>query len=706
MYFLSQTLPGLADSGKSFNNQQQVLMIFLRPEFLYGLTALSIPIIIHLFNFRRHKKLYFSDISRLKNITAHTRKQQKLKHLLVLLMRLLAIFFIVVALAGPEFKKNNGPVSGKSNNVALYVDNSFSMMAEGQNGRLFENARQDALQLIEQSADNTNFIILSNSNEGNLNRMLGKNAAISELEKLEVTSSTKKLSQVINIRNHIMQNNELANCDTYMLSDFQANTSDISSFPIDSTNNYLFIPFKNLHNKNIYIDSLHIGNPDLMKNEVIELSVWIKNDSDTDYEKVPLRLTINDKQKAVAGIDIKAGTSKQVNLNFTVSKAGWQYGLIEIEDFPITFDDQMFFAFEVVQFINVLVIGADSDNTFLEKFYSSDNIFNFSEMNYRAIDFGRLSSFNLIILNEVPNISSGLINQIKQFITEGGNLLFIPPNEENLDDISTFLKEMNAGKVIGIDTTSTRVTRLKLSNNLFSESITNVPQNADLPIVKKHFRYKFPVNSGVETLVSLLSGNDFLSKKKIGSGQLYILSTQMDPDFSNFASHLLFAPIMHGIASKGSTIQKLYYTLGKDNNISIDINNFVNSETPFSLFSPLTQHSIIPGQKQKNGKIDIDLSNIILQNGYYNLMIHDSIVAMYAFNYNRDESEMNYFNIDQLNDLCRKSGLKYFSVLDNSNPKYTEVINALQKESDFWKLFIIFALFVILMEILILRFWK
>jgi len=191
-------------------------------------------------------------------------------------MRLLAIFFIVVALAGPEFKKNNGPVSGKSNNVALYVDNSFSMMAEGQNGRLFENARQDALQLIEQSADNTNFIILSNSNEGNLNRMLGKNAAISELEKLEVTSSTKKLSQVINIRNHIMQNNELANCDTYMLSDFQANTSDISSFPIDSTNNYLFIPFKNLHNKNIYIDSLHIGNPDLMKNEVIELSVWIK----------------------------------------------------------------------------------------------------------------------------------------------------------------------------------------------------------------------------------------------------------------------------------------------------------------------------------------------------------------------------------------------------------------------------------------------
>lgn len=681
-------------------------MTFIRPEFLYGLFALAIPIIIHLFNFRRHKKLYFSDISRLKSITAHTRKQQKLKHLLVLLTRLLAILFIVVALAGPELKESNGSEFDRYNNISLFVDNSFSMMAEGQNGRLFENARKDALQIIEQSADNANFIILSNSNEDNLNRTLSKNAAISEIEELEITASTKKLSQVINIRNRIMQNSELENCDTYFLSDFQSNTSDINSFPIDSTNNYIFIPFRNLNNKNIYIDSLHISNPDLMKNEVIGLTVWIKNDSDADYEKVPLRLTINDKQKAVAGIDIKAGTSKQVNLNFTLSQVGWQYGLIEIEDFPITFDDKMFFAFEIVPNINVLVIGTNSNNTFLERFYSSDSIFNFYKMNYKAIDFGRLKSFNLIILNEIPNISSGLISQIRQFISDGGNLLFIPPNQEHLNDISSFLKEMNAGEVVGIDTTLTRVTRLKLSNNLFSESIIKVPQNADLPVVKKHFKYKFSVNSEVETLVSLLSGDDFLSKKRIGSGQLYILSTQLDPDFSNFASHLLYAPIMHGIASKGSTVQKLYYTLGKDNNISLDINNFTNSETPLSLFSPISQHSIIPGQKQKTGKIELDLSNITLQNGYYNLMINDSIVALLAFNYNREESEMDYLGIDQLNSQCEGSELRYYNVLDNTNPKYTEVINALQKESDFWKLFITFALFVILMEILILRFWK
>ncbi|MBC8319217.1 MAG: BatA domain-containing protein [Bacteroidetes bacterium] len=681
-------------------------MFFIRPEFLYGLIALLIPVIIHLFNFRRHRKLYFSDISRLKNITTHTRKHQKLKHLIVLLMRILAIVFIVLALSGPELKKDEPATSYRTRTVALYVDNSFSMMAEGNNGRLFENARQDAIQIIEHSTDNTNFIVISNNNNGQLNRVLGKETAVSELEKLEITSDSKKLSQVMDTRNRVLQNSELQNCDTYIFSDFQANSSDITSFPDDSTNNYFFIPFHHLQNKNIYIDSCRIDNPDLMKNKVIGLTVWIKNDSDTDYEKVPLKLMINEQQKAVAGIDIEAGTTKKVNLNFTVSQSGWHTGLIEIEDFPITFDDRMYFAFNVRQFVEVLVIGPGDNNKYLEKFYNSDDIFNISEMNYRSIDFSLLKNINLIILNGIPDISTGLISKAKQYIKDGGNLLFIPPLPESVNEISVFLKEMNAGEVAGLDTTMTRITGLKLTNNLLSESVIKVPKNADLPIVKQHYSYRFPVTSGVETIVSLLSGDDFLSKKNIGSGHLYLLSAGLDNSYGNFASHLLFVPVMHGIASKSGSAQKLYYTLGEDNSIVINTGNNLTTESPFTLFSLLTQHSIIPGQQYKNGKLYLSLDNIILQNGYYNFMMFDSTLSVFAFNFNRDESEMDYFDINELTEQCKESGLKYYRILNTSDPKYTEVINALQKESDFWKLFIIFALFVILIEILILRFWK
>ena len=156
--------------------------------------------------------MYFSDISKLKNITITTRKQQKLKHIVVLILRMLAILFIVLALAGPELK-NDAKQSSDSGTITFFVDNSYSMMAEGSAGRLFENARQEALQIIEQSADNSNFIILSNNNDGNLLRLLGKEAATSELEKLEISSETKKLSDVIVMRNRILLNNNITDCE-------------------------------------------------------------------------------------------------------------------------------------------------------------------------------------------------------------------------------------------------------------------------------------------------------------------------------------------------------------------------------------------------------------------------------------------------------------------------------------------------------------
>lgn len=681
-------------------------MSFLRPEFLYGLFAIAIPIIIHLFNFRRHKKLYFSDITRLKTISTHTRKKQKLKHLIVLALRILTIIFIVIALAGPVTKKDGFHTNSDSRIISICVDNSYSMMSEGQNGRLFESARKDALNIVNQNPDNSNFIVLSNKTDATKLRLLDKEAAISTLEEMAISSNSKKLSQLIATRNRILQKNDFSDTDTYLISDFQSNTTDIGNFPVDSIGNYIFLPSTHLNNKNIYVDSCAIVSPELLTGSIVDINIWIQNDSDTDYEKVPVKLIIDDQQKAVAGIDILAQSRKQLVLSFTASNPGWHYGVIEIEDFPITFDDKLNFAFEIVENIKVLIIGENGNNSYLNNFYLSDDVFSVSEMNYKSIDFNKLSNNDLVILNEIPALSTGVLNQLKEYLNDGGNVLYIPPVEEFKDDVSKFMVSMNAGKLINIDTNSTRVSKLKLSSPLFAESITKVPQNAELPTVNKHYSYVFPANSGVETLVSLLSGDDFLSKKNIGSGQLFLLSIGLNNSFGDFTSQLLFSPIMHGIASKRSSNNKLYYTLGETSNINIPIGNLVAGDTPFTLIQPTGNQEIIPGQKYKNNLLSIELTNIDIQNGYYNLTYMDSVINVIAFNFNRSESEMKFMNKEQIEEICSKSGVRNYQVLDISNPNYKEVINGLQKESDFWKLFIIFALFVVLLEVILLRFWK
>jgi len=76
-------------------------MSFVYPWFLWALLAIAIPIIIHLFHFRRFKTVYFTNVKFLKEVKEQTSARSKLKHLLVLCSRILAIAALVFAFAMP-----------------------------------------------------------------------------------------------------------------------------------------------------------------------------------------------------------------------------------------------------------------------------------------------------------------------------------------------------------------------------------------------------------------------------------------------------------------------------------------------------------------------------------------------------------------------------------------------------------------------------
>ena len=102
-------------------------MSFLYPAFLWALTALTIPVIIHLFNFRKTTRIFFSNIRFLKQIKQETTQKRRLKKYLVLASRLLFIFFLVIAFAQPFLPAREQV--GAQKNIAIYLDNSFSMSA-------------------------------------------------------------------------------------------------------------------------------------------------------------------------------------------------------------------------------------------------------------------------------------------------------------------------------------------------------------------------------------------------------------------------------------------------------------------------------------------------------------------------------------------------------------------------------------------------
>lgn len=172
-------------------------MEFIHPERLWLLSLLLIPIIIHLFHFRRQKVLYFSSLKFIRFIEQENKSTQKLRHLLVLISRCLALIFIVFAFAMPIIPLNENGRNGGKNVLAIYLDNSFSMTAIGEEGELLSEGREMAKRMLAKTPLETRILLFTNKMDGVEQRLLTKMEALSYLDKIEPTSIRRDIGDVI-----------------------------------------------------------------------------------------------------------------------------------------------------------------------------------------------------------------------------------------------------------------------------------------------------------------------------------------------------------------------------------------------------------------------------------------------------------------------------------------------------------------------------
>ena len=102
-------------------------MSFLQQAMLWGLFAVSIPVIIHLLNRRRFRTVEWGAMQFLLKATRESRGKKRLKHFLILLMRSLAIAALVFAIARPLLGGFFGWGGGRVETVILILDRSASM---------------------------------------------------------------------------------------------------------------------------------------------------------------------------------------------------------------------------------------------------------------------------------------------------------------------------------------------------------------------------------------------------------------------------------------------------------------------------------------------------------------------------------------------------------------------------------------------------
>jgi hypothetical protein len=679
-------------------------MKFINPAFLFALSAIAIPIIIHLFNFRKYKKVLFTNVRFLKEIKQETQSKSKLKHLLVLASRILFIIFLVLAFAQPYIPSENTNVMVGEKAISIFVDNSFSMDAVGLNGSLFEESRKKAREIAEAYKPTDRFQLLTNDFEGRHQRLVSREEFIELLDEITISPSSRKISEILTRQKDLFAGIETENKLSYILSDFQKNITDLSLVKSDTTVKVRLVPVIASQNQNLYIDSCWFSSPVRKIGQSEELFVKVVNNSNLNYENIPVKLFINGQQKAPAAVSLEPRSSEIISLIFTINETGLNQGVVKITDHPVTFDDDYYFSFKVSPNLPVLSIYGEKENTYIRSLFGNDEFFQYSQVSEKNIDFSLFSSQNLIILNELKTVSSGLTQEIKKYAESGGSVLIFPAKDIDIDNYKTLLAQLNSSHFENLDTADTKVEKINLDHPIFKNVFEMIPENIDLPVIKSHFRRSGISRSDEEALLRLRNGQVMLSRSPVMNGFVYLSSVPLNNDFSNFHRHAIFVPTLYNIALLSQPAFPLSYTIGRDEVIQVGA-DFKKQEV-VKMTSQDGNFEIIPEQKMMDNKMQLLIHDQLKEAGNYTINVSEKDKNGVAFNFDRIESDLTTLSIDNLYELLQTHSLNNFHVLNTQVRDITGVINDINLGKRLWKVCIIFALFFLLLEILLLRFYK
>ncbi|MBK7390355.1 MAG: BatA domain-containing protein [Bacteroidetes bacterium] len=680
---------------------------FVTPGFLFALSLIAVPVIIHLFNFRRFRKVYFTNVRFLKELKEETSNRSRLKHLLVLFSRILAVTFMVLAFAQPYIPAEQGKKIAASTAVSLYVDNSFSMEAVTREGTLLDVAKKQAASIAMAYRPSDRFQLLTNDFDPVHQRLVSRDEFISLLDQVKISPVSRSLTSVLSRQADALGMSGAEEKKSVLLSDFQTSISNFEQVQMDSSIAVAVTPIAAQEVSNIFIDSCWFTAPVVQKMQPAELNISIRNNGQIDAEALPVKLTVNGAQKAVAGANVNAGNSAVIKLTFTPSGTGWQKAVVSITDNPITFDDQYYFSFLISENVPILSINGARSGPYVKALFGSDSYFKLSEFSESQPNYSSFSENKLIVMNQVVSISSGFSSELNRFVNAGGSLVIIPDSASNLLSYSECLTSLGMAPLTGFIRNEERIESLQLEDPVFDGVFSNagkVTEATDLPLVSGYFVSGNAANTG-DVLMKLRSGAPFLTRFQKGKGTVYLFHSPFTGSLTNFARHAIFVPVMYRIALLSEKQQTLAGFIGVDETIDLQ-GVSVSGDEVFHLINESNNFDIIPGHRTTTEGTLVDIKNQVVLAGNYDLKANDRLLAVPAFNFNRSESDMSFFTADQISEALGKYRLSNFELM---NAEKAEIVNHFSQLSEgirLWKYCIILALLFLAIEVLLLKFWR
>ncbi len=676
-------------------------MSFLHPAFLWALTALAIPVFIHLFQLRRFKRIDFPNVRFLAEVSQQTRARKKIQHWLVLLARCLAIACLVLAFAQPYLPGSNGAVKAGPRAVSLYIDDSYSMDGQNAGGRLLDQARKGAQDAVMAYGATDRFQVLNGRFEGRQQVLLGRDEALEAAAQVDVSAYTRQLSKVLARQREALATSEAMTKRAFLFTDMQRSITDVAAWTNDSTIPTVIVPLPTDRRDNLSIDSVWFASPVRRLGQAEVLHVAITNRGTQDLVNVPLRLSVDGEQRALATFSVNGGATVDTTMQFISDEVGDHWGDVTITDQPVIFDDRMYIAYRVIERLRVLLLsgGDEAGDRAIGAVFGGDSTHTFSQRGFREVDLAALEQQDLVLLNGLTEVPSGLAQTLDAFVKGGGSIAVFPPSGGDPTRYASFFGQFGAAAPARMDTNQVRVERIDLEQPFYRDIFQTMPRNVDLPLVRE--RWNIRPAAGSDALLRMQDGSVYLARTDRGRGSAYLFATPLAESAGNLTRHALFATSLLRMAELARPMGELYHTIGADAVVTIE-GIEMNGEQPPHLLGP-DGIDIVPEVRRAPGSTSLALHDEDLPPGPYALTVEKDTLMLLAMNLSRRESDLGAYTVEELKSALEERGLGTFSVMEEGAGDLSLRLAALDQGRKLWKWFIVLALLFLAAETILIR---
>ena len=583
-------------------------MNFLNPLFLIGLAAISIPLVIHLINLRKPERIAFSTTAFLEELQKSTIRRLRIKDYLLLALRILAIVFLVLALAGP-FLPPEWAGTASSNEPVLYavlLDNSPSMAQIDENGPYEEQAKDLLRKFVERARRNDHFMMI-NTNGGILNpNILDRDAAVRWLDRAKVENTGDFTKERLDRIYRQLKERPGTRTVGVWVTDAQKTVMDhaIPEWLKDGKQNKLKWQFFKIGQKaqdNVAISDISLKNSIISRDRPFVLQVGVQNFGEHPVANVFLSMQIG--KKILGQYQVKLGAEQSGKYLFEVppGKEDYVRGVCSLEGDPFEFDNKRYFSVHLPSQKHIVLVQQarvpGSDNTDYLNSALSAALETGSAISVKTVNPDQLSDLNwnnadAVILDGLHDIPGYLSTPLKNYVQQGHGLIIYPSRKADISNYNTFFQSLGIGKVTGMRGTwgdFKQVARFQTihEGHPILNQIFDVKKSEQISVEepKLYYYWVFSPDKGGDTHAILSSDlrDPLLIEGQYGRGKVLLSLIGNNPGWSNYISNPLYAPVqyrtvLYAASSREGSLNN--YVLGKPfdpildtrvNDVTIDI---------------------------------------------------------------------------------------------------------------------------------------